>query len=303
MSNDDLFAAVEAGGTKFICAFVGRQGHVLEQITLPTLTPGETFAAVASFFEAAALRHGRPAAAGLASFGPIELDPSASSFGRILKTPKAGWDGADIRGALAAATRAPVAIDTDVNAAALGENLQGAARDVRNFAYVTVGTGIGVGIMLNGQVRSPFPHTEIGHIRVPRAPGDLFVGACPFHGDCLEGLASGPSMHLRWKQGAETLETDHPGWAYTSHYIASLCVNLTYALRLERIVLGGGVMSAPSLLARIREDFMRLMGGYAIGRHAADPETFLVAPVLVDPSPGLVGAIEMARIAAAKAFH
>lgn len=298
MSSNATFAAVEAGGTKFICALAREDGGILQQATFPTRTPGETFADMASFFLGATRQHGAPAGAGLASFGPIELDPASPTFGHIEATPKPGWSGADIRGALAEATGAPVALDTDVNAAALGEGLYGAAADVRDFAYVTVGTGIGIGIVLDRTVRTVFPHTEMGHIRVPHAPGDSFGGTCPFHGDCLEGLASGPAMRVRWDRGAETLEADHPGWSFASHYLAALCVNLAYTLRVERILLGGGVMTPAFLLPRVRSDFARMMGGYASGKRAADTDSFIVAPKLTDPSPGLVGAVEMARAAA-----
>ncbi len=301
MSSNTNVAAVEAGGTKFICALADERGQILEQTTFPTRAPAETFDDMARFFRSAADVHGAPATAGLASFGPIELDPGAASYGRIGRTPKPGWDGADIRGALAAATGASVVLDTDVNAAALGESLCGAAVDVRDFAYVTVGTGIGIGIVLDRAVRTVFPHTEMGHIRVPHASGDDFAGVCPFHGDCLEGLASGPAMRARWQQGAEMLAADHPGWRFASHYIAALCVNLTYSLRVERILLGGGVMSPAFLLPRIRADVARMLGGYALGARTSDLDSFIVAPKLVDPSPALVGAIAMAQGAVSRA--
>lgn len=300
MSSSATFAAIEAGGTKFICALSAADGNILEQAHFPTRTPAETFGDMKRFFTHATDRHGVPVGAGLAAFGPVELDPAAAAYGRIGGTPKAGWSGADILGAVHEATGAPVAIDTDVNAAALGEGLHGAARNVANFAYVTVGTGIGVGVMLDGAVPRTFPHAEMGHMRIPRAPGDTFAGNCPFHGDCLEGLAAGPAMLARWQHPAEALDADHPGWSVASHYIAALCVNLTYMLRVERIVLGGGVMSPSFLLDRIRADFTRMMAGYATGSAAADPHAFLVAPQLTDPSPALVGAIELARCAAKK---
>lgn len=302
MSSSATFAAVEAGGTKFICALSTQDGDVLEQTIFPTRAPAETFAEMKRFFAQAIEKHGAPIGAGLASFGPIELDPAASSFGHISETPKAGWSGANILGALAEATGTPIAVDTDVNAAALGEAVRGAATDIRDFAYVTVGTGIGVGIMLDGRVRTVFPHSEIGHIRVPRARGDAFAGDCPFHGDCLEGLASGPAMLGRWGSPAETLGADHPGWTFASHYLATLCVNLAYSLRIERIILGGGVMTPKFLMDRVRSDFAGMMAGYAVGPRAADAQSFIVPPLLTAPSPALVGAIEMARQAGAERF-
>lgn len=298
MSNNATYAAVEAGGTKFICALSGADGSILEQITFPTRTPAETFGDMKRFFVGAVDKHGAPIGAGLASFGPIELDPAAPSFGQIGATPKAGWTGADILGTLAEIAGAPVLLDTDVNAAALGESRCGAGQDVDDFAYVTVGTGIGVGIMQGGRVRQVFPHTEMGHMRVPHAQGDSFEGGCPFHGDCLEGLACGPAMAARWGLPAESLDEDHRGWKFASHYIAALCVNLTYSLRVQRILLGGGVMSPNFLIDRVRADYTRMMAGYALGSHAADAQSFIARPLLTDPSPALVGAIEMARRAA-----
>ncbi|NMN05039.1 MULTISPECIES: ROK family protein [unclassified Novosphingobium] len=294
-------AAIEAGGTKFVCALSTPEGDVLAQAAFPTRTPAETFADLADFFRAAQARHGDAVRTGLAAFGPIDLDPASPSFGCLVTTPKAGWSGTNIVRAVASAVGAPVVAETDVNAAALGEGLQGQATGLANFAYVTIGTGIGVGVVLDGQLRQTFPHPEIGHLQVSRAPGDGFAGTCPFHGDCLEGLASGPAMKARWGRAAEELAPDHPGWDMAAHYIAALCVNLAYTLRLDRIVLGGGVMSPPFLVDRVRVGFAGLMAGYALGPRAVATETFIMPTALLETSPALIGAMAMARRAAGDA--
>lgn len=289
------FAAVEAGGTKFLCALVNDRDAVLAQTQIATSDPDTTFNEMRAFFQSAIAQHGQPVSTGLATFGPVDLDPQSQHYGCIQGTPKLGWDGANIRGALMEATGTPVAIETDVNAAALAEGHNGAAQDLSNYAYVTVGTGIGVGIVAGNAVLPALPHTEVGHIRVPHARGDDFAGICRYHGDCLEGLASGPAMKARWGEDAAGLAADHPAWTVASHYLAALCVNLTYMVRCERIILGGGVMNAPHLIARIRTNFSAMMAGYACGPFASDPESYIAPPKLLDPSPGLQGAVLLAR--------
>lgn len=296
MNTSPPLAAVEAGGTKFICAMSNREGRILRQANFSTSDPEHTFAKLAEFFENGKRDFGRPTGAGIATFGPVQLDPSKPKYGCIESTPKPGWSGADIRSAVARATGAPVMMETDVNGAALGEGVSGgAAHDVQDFAYVTIGTGIGVGIVAGGKVRTTYPHTEMGHVRVPRAPGDSFPGVCPYHSDCLEGLASGTSMAARWGQPARNLTKNHEAWTMASHYAAALCVNLSYAFRPQRIVLGGGVMTPPFMIERIREAFRSMMADYAPGPFASDPKSYLVTPRHVDPSPAIVGALSMAR--------
>ncbi|QQV77638.1 ROK family protein [Sphingomonas aliaeris] len=191
---------------------------------------------------------------------------------------------------------APVAIDTDVQCAALAELRNGAGIGLDRLCYVTIGTGIGVGYADRHRMDTDGSRPEAGHIRVPRAPGDEgFAGACPYHHDCLEGLACGPAMAERWDVAAENLPDDHPGWDHQAHYAACLCVNLTYSVRPDRIVLGGGVMERPGLHDRVRAQFDRMMAGYALDRRSADPATFIAPPVLNEPSPGLVGALMLAR--------
>ncbi|MBV8972244.1 MAG: ROK family protein [Sphingomonadaceae bacterium] len=281
-----MLAAVEAGGTKFLCALV-RDTVTIARMRIVTADPDATFAAVAAFF---ADRLGPIAAAGVASFGPIDLDPASPGYGRLTTTPKPGWSGVDLLGRVRAIVGAPVAVDTDVNAAAVAEARAGGI-DGR-LAYVTVGTGIGVGVAERGR---PLPgaHAEGGHIRVPRAPDDAFAGTCPWHGDCLEGLAAGPALAMRWGVPAEALAADHPAWAVEAHYLAALCLSLTYLIRPERIVLGGGVAAMPGLHDRVRARFAALAAGYALDRHSARPAAYIVPPRLADA--GLHGALLLAE--------
>lgn len=293
---DALIAGIEAGGTKMLCALAREDGELLAQARIATTAPVQTFAAVGDFFARATDEHGRPVAAGIASFGPLDLDRRSNRYGSLTTTPKLGWSGTNMVTCIEQLLDAPVAIDTDVNCAAVGEACRGAGRGVERLCYVTVGTGIGVGILERGRPMGALGHSEAGHIRVPRAPGDeAFTGNCPFHGDCLEGLASGPAMAARWRAAAETLDADHVAWQFEEYYLAALCINLTYSLRPERIIIGGGVMENPLLLARVRTRYEALAGGYALDRCSADPETYICAPACRDPSPGLLGAFELAR--------
>ncbi len=279
------FGGVEAGGAKFVCA-VGTCPQDLARAAIPTTSPSETLAQVIDFFRGA-LKNGPLAAIGVGSFGPVDLDPDSPTFGHITSTPKAGWAGVDICGAIGRALNLPVAFDTDVNAAALAEYRWGAAQGLDNFLYVTVGTGIGGGALVRGIALRGRSHPEMGHMRIPHdRAADPFPGTCPFHGDCLEGLASGFAMERRWGVKAESLPADHPGWRLEAQYLTLGLVNLAAVLSPERIVIGGGVMHHPELLAQIRENLHRHLNGYI---HT--PE---VVPPLLGDDAGVVGAIALA---------
>ncbi len=289
-----LIAGIEAGGTKILCAVARKGGAVLDQARIATQDPDDTIAGIERFYAAAAQRHGPVVAAGIASFGPLDLDPSSATYGCLTGTPKAGWSGVDIRSRIASIVQAPTVIDTDVNCAAVAEIQAGAARGLDRICYVTIGTGIGVSVVESGRTNAGTGHPEAGHIRVPRAPDDTFAGICPSHGDCLEGLACGPAMQARWGCAAEFLPEDHVGWTFAAHYIAALCTNLTYTVRPQRIILGGGVLERASLIGAVRTAYRDMTAGYALDRFSAAPETFIVPPQLIDPSPGIVGALAMA---------
>jgi fructokinase len=223
-SSSPLVAGVELGGTKCVCILARGPDDIVEQVRIDTRDPPTTFAEIA-----AVLRRWREdhafEALGLASFGPIDLDPASATHGAIVRTPKPGWDGADLL-SLAADLDVPVGLDTDVNAAALAEGRWGAAQGLSAFAYITVGTGVGVGSIIGGAAVRGLGHSEAGHLRVPRLPGDAWPGACPYHGDCVEGLASGPAIAALAGRSAQELDRDHPAWAVAVGALASLCHNL-----------------------------------------------------------------------------
>lgn len=295
----DLIAAIEAGGTKMLCAVATGDGRVIARRRIATAAPDETFAVITDFYDRERDRHGPVKAAGVASFGPLDLDRGSPHYGSLAATPKPGWSAIDIRGRIAAIVDAPTAIDTDVNCAALAEALHGAGQGLERLCYVTIGTGIGMGWIEDGRLAIGMGHPEAGHLRVPHAPGDEgFAGTCPYHGDCLEGLACGPAIAARWGERAEALPDDHAGWRYQAHYVACLCVDLMYAMRPQRIIIGGGVMARQSLYDRVRRRFVELAAGYALDRWSGDPARFICPPVLQDPPAGLVGAIALAAHAA-----
>lgn len=293
MNQPPLLGAIEAGGTKFICA-VGRAPHeVLAQLRIPTTTPAVTLAAVLGFFEEAERQHGPVAAFGIGSFGPIELDRDSPEWGRMLTTPKPGWSGADLVAPLRSRFGRPVALDVDVGAAALAEVRLGAGQGTHSLAYVTVGTGIGAGFIINGRPLHGLMHPEAGHMHVRRAPGDLdFPGVCPYHGDCLEGLASGPAIQARWQRPLNELDAAHQ--EVIACYLGQLCANLALTLSCERIAMGGGVMQTDGLLERIRAQSRALLNGYLPRpQHRGELRDFIVAPVLGDHA-GLAGALLLA---------
>jgi fructokinase len=283
-----LLGAVEAGGTKFICA-VGSGPHDLVRTTIPTTTPGETLGHAIQFFRDCRT----PAAAlGVASFGPVDLDPQSRTFGFITSTPKPGWSNVDIcgilrRGLPASMLDGPIAFDTDVNGAALAEAKWGAAQGLDNILYLTVGTGIGGGALVGGSPVHGLSHPEMGHMLIPRIPDDRFAGACPFHGDCFEGLASGLAMELRWGVKAEALSPDHPAWRLQARYLAMGLANLVCGLSPRRIVIGGGVMRSLHLLPMIRESLRDLLNGYV-----RVPE---IMPPLLGGDAGVLGGIALAE--------
>ena len=226
------------------------------------------------------------AAIGLAWFGPLDLERRSPTYGFVTTTPKPGWQRADVAGAFRALD-VPVTIDTDVNAAALGEHRWGAGRGVEPFVYVTVGTGIGGGAIVNGRPVHGLGHPEMGHIAIPRDPADAFAGACPYHGACLEGLASGVALRMRWGADAETLPPEHEAWRLQTRYLALGIVAITAVLAPERIVLGGGVMRAPGLLERVRTETKAALAGYV-------PTPELRAPGLGERA-GVLGAVALAH--------
>jgi fructokinase len=288
-----VFGGIEAGGTKFICG-IGTGPDNLTVISFPTTSPSETIGKAISFFRKKADEG--LAAIGIGSFGPIECHPDAEKYGYITNTPKPEWHHHDFVGAISRALTLPVAFDTDVNAAALAESRWGAAKGVENFIYLTVGTGIGGGVVVNGRLLHGLTHPEMGHIRVPHnLQDDPFCGNCPFHKDCLEGLASGPAIKDRWGQDAKDLPLNHPAWILEAHYLALALSTWVCTLSPERIVLGGGVMQRAFLFPMIQQRLSELLGGYISNRLLnEDIEQYVVPPGLKGYS-GVLGAILLAE--------
>jgi fructokinase len=287
-----FYGGIEAGGTKFVCA-VGSSPDDLHETRFPTTTPEETIDRTIAFFRA----QPRLAAIGIGSFGPIDLHRDSPTFGYITTTPKAGWHSTDLAGAIRRALGVPVGIDTDVNTAALGEHRWGAARGLDTFIYLTIGTGVGGGGMSSGKLLHGLIHPEMGHIRVPRDPAqDPFPGSCPFHGDCLEGLASGPALERRWGASAEALPADHPAWELEAQYLALALVNYVCTLSPQRIILGGVVMEQPQLFPLIRNKVLRLLNGYVQSPAIIeDIDAYIVSPGLGRRA-GVLGAVALAQI-------
>ncbi len=281
-----LYGGIEAGGTKFVCAVGSGPRDIVAKIEFPTTTPKETIARALVFFRQHAER--QPAAIGIGSFGPIDLHSDSSKFGWITSTPKEGWRNVDLAGAIREGTGIETAFDTDVNAAALGEFHWGAAQNLNTFLYLTIGTGIGGGGMVNGRLMHGLLHPEMGHVRVPHDwTEDPYAGACPFHGDCLEGLAAGRALEGRWGQRGEDLPDCHAAWELEAQYLALGIVNWICTLSPERIILGGGLMRRSAMFGSIRTKVKRLLN-----RYVTAPD--IVPPGLGDNA-GILGAIALAK--------
>lgn len=284
------FGAVELGGTKTVVAVAeGLQG-LADHVTIPTTTPDETLDAAISHLES-----GGAEAVGIASFGPVELDPAADSVGYITRTPKPGWSHTPVLARFSDRLGVPVGFDTDVNGAALGEGRWGAGVGLGTFVYITVGTGIGGGVIANGRPVHGAPHPEVGHVIVRRHPDDDHEGSCPFHGDCLEGMAAGPAMERRFGKRAEDLTDSEQERALelAAFYLAQGFRSLVYVVAPERIIVGGGVSRIPGLHAAVREELIEQLSGYP-GVETHRSETFVVPPELGDLS-GLAGALLLAE--------
>jgi fructokinase len=290
-----LYGGVETGGTKVVCVVGAAPDEIRAETRIATTTPQATLEQIIEFLRAQRLRHGPLAGLGIACFGPVNLDPESPTYGYITDTPKPGWANIDIAGAFRRALDLPVGFDTDVNAAALGEWQWGAAQGLDTFIYLTVGTGIGGGGLMGGKPMHGLMHPEMGHIRIPHDwQADAFPGVCPFHGDCLEGLASGPAITVRWRQPAETLADDHPAWALEAKYLALALTNFICTLSPQRIILGGGVMER-QLFPLIRQGVKALLKDYIQAPQLLqDIESYIVPPTLGDRV-GALGALVLAQ--------
>jgi fructokinase len=290
-----LYGGIEAGGTKFMCMVGTGPAEIAAQARFPTTTPADTIRRAVKFFQPYVVRR-ELAALGIASFGPVDLDPRSATYGYITTTPKPHWSGVDLCGAVQEALRLPIAFDTDVNAAAFGEQFWMPDKaQLDPFLYMTVGTGIGVGVVINGSPLHGLLHAEAGHFLMPHnTQADPFTGVCPYHGDCLEGLASGLSMKMRWNQAPEDLPAEHPGWGLESEYLALALVNLIYAYSPRQIILGGGVSQHAGLHEAVRTKVRHLLHGYIRSPMVGDCiDEYIRPPALGNRSGGL-GAIALA---------
>lgn len=299
--NSVLFGGIEAGGTKFCCAVGDEEGRIIDQTIIPTAHPDVTLPKVIEYFRA--IHEKTPLSAiGIASFGPVDLNSESELYGFTTTPPKPGWQMFDFAGVLKKSFNLPVGFDTDVNGAALGEFRWGAARGLDTFIYITVGTGIGGGGMAAGNIMHGLVHPEMGHIFIPHDRSrDPFDGICPYHGDCLEGLASGPSIQKRWGvERASDLPAGHPGWVLEADYLAHAFACYSLMISPQRIIAGGGVMKTPGLIEMIRFRVSGLLNGYVRHHMILDEmDKYIVPPELGDRS-GVCGALALAEQAYVK---
>lgn len=291
-----IWGGVEAGGTKFICAMGTSPDDLRAEIRIPTTTPEETLAQVINFFHQQQKVQGVLEAVGIGSFGPVDTNPNSPTFGYLMDTPKPNWKYIDLVNVIRHELNVPVGFDTDVNAAALGEYQWGNAQGLDTFLYLTVGTGIGGGGMINGKLIHGLLHPEMGHIFIPHdLATDPFMGSCPFHKDCLEGLASGLAIEKRWGQKANFLPIDHPAWLLEAEYLSTALINFIFTFSPERIILGGGVMNQKQLFPLIRSQVQKKINTYLkIPKVINEIEDYILPPKL-GAKAGIMGALALAQ--------
>ncbi|MBN1265224.1 MAG: ROK family protein [Anaerolineales bacterium] len=294
-SGNKVWGGIEAGGTKFVCAAGSGPDDIAALAKFPTTTPQETLSRVVDFFKQQSQVFDLQAL-GVASFGPVDLHPDSATYGFITSTPKPGWKNTEVVGVLQREFGIPVGFDTDVNGAAHGEYRWGAARGLSTFIYLTVGTGIGGGVMVEGNLLHGLTHPETGHIYLSHdRNADPFEGVCPYHGDCFEGLASGPSMNKRWGKPAEELPADHQAWDLEADYISKALSIYVCCLSPQRIVLGGGVMKQQQLFPKVRRGVQEILNGYIVSPAIQENiDEYIVPPGLGDRA-GVLGAIALAQ--------
>jgi fructokinase len=282
--------AIEAGGTKFVCGIGNEHGEILDRVSFPTTTPEETLGHVIRYFADKDIE-----AMGVGSFGPVDPNPASDTYGYITTTPKPFWGQYPLLGELQKHIKVPTGFDTDVNAAALGEAEWGAAKGLNSCVYVTIGTGIGAGVLTEGKLVHGLLHPEMGHILVKRHPEDTFAGRCPYHSDCLEGMAAGPAIEQRWGKKGYELEADKQVWEFEAYYLAQAVTSLIYIVSPEKVILGGGVMKQQQLFPLIRANVAQMLNGYVQKAEVAEGiEHYIVPPGLGDNA-GLSGAIVLAK--------
>jgi len=291
---NNVVGGIEAGGTKFVCAVGSGPTDIKAEIRFPTTIPEQTIEKVLAFFRDFMLT-GDIESVGIASFGPLDLDQNSPTYGFVTSTPKPGWSNTELSGIIGRELKLPVSIDTDVNGALLGEHHWGAARNLENVIYLTIGTGIGGGALVNGNLVHGLVHPEMGHIILPIRDDDPYIGGCPYHTNCFEGLANGPALEARWGGKAENLPSDHFGWELEAHYISLALHGLICTLSPQRIILGGGVMEQTHLFPLIRHKTLESLKGYIHHENLLmDIDTYIVPPELGKHA-GVLGAFALAH--------
>ena len=280
--------ALEAGGTKMVVAIGNEHGEIIDRVSIPTESPETTMPELVDYF-----KRSKVDALGIGCFGPIDLNKESTTYGYITSTPKLPWRNYNIVGTFSEALNVPIGFDTDVNASAIGEATWGSAKDVKNSIYITIGTGVGVGVIIDGKPLHGMLHPEAGHILLAKHPRDTFKGACPYHENCMEGLAAGPAIEARYGKKAYELSDQVEVWELEGYYIAQALVNYILTLSPQRIILGGGVMHQEQLMPIIHREVLRMLNGYILTPQLQDIGNYIVLPKLND-NQGIMGCIRLA---------
>lgn len=280
--------ALEAGGTKMVCAIGNENGEIFERVSFPTETPEKTVPQMIQYFKERDIE-----ALGIACFGPIDLNKKSDTYGYITTTPKLAWANYDIVGAFKKELDIPIGFDTDVNGSALGEATWGITQGLENSIYITIGTGVGMGIITNGKLLHGMLHPEAGHMLLRKHPEDSYEGKCPYHKTCLEGLAAGPAIEARWGKKGIELADKKEVWEMEAYYIGQALVDLICILSPERIILGGGVMHQEHMMPLVREEVKKQLNGYLKTKQLDDLENYIVLPSLND-NQGIMGCLKLA---------
>ncbi|MDR4435223.1 ROK family protein [Bacillus tequilensis] len=284
-----MLGGIEAGGTKFVCAAGKEDGTIIDRIEIPTTMPEETIEKVIQYFRQFSLQ-----AIGIGSFGPVDTDKTSRTYGTIMATPKAGWRHFPFLQTIKNKMKIPVGFSTDVNAAALGEFLFGGAQDLDSCLYITIGTGIGAGAIIEGRLLQGLSHPEMGHIYIRRHPDDTYQGKCPYHKDCFEGLASGPAIEARWGKKAADLSAINQVWELEGYYIAQALVQYILILAPKKIILGGGVMNQKQVFPYIYQYVPKMMNSYLNFSELSDSIRSYIIPPLLDRNAGIIGTLVLA---------
>ena len=286
-----IYGALEAGGTKMVCALGNEKGEISEQISIPTLKPEDTIPHIIDYFKDKKIE-----ALGVASFGPVDLDPESPTYGYITTTPKDGWKNYDLVGTLQKALNVPIGFDTDVNGSLLGEVTFGDSKGLSDVVYITIGTGVGGGILSGGKLVHGMLHPELGHMLIRPRHDDKYAGRCIFHHNCLEGMAAGPAIEDRWGASGKELAGRDDVWELEAYYIGQALVNLILTLSPKRIILGGGVMHQQQLFALIREEVRKALNGYLDTLELSNLDTYIV-PASLNDDQGIMGCLKLADMA------